>query len=486
MGGREVVVMSSPIHNDDDRNGPSMYAPRWARRTGQQEEGADKSGAPAMPSPQASGSPMQGSPIPGGPIQGGPIPGGPMQGAPMQGAQVTRLQRAPHLAPRQGERGPLDRNPLDRGPAERGADALRAINFDDQQFEGDVAVRQLMLRQTLDPQPVPPPPVRDARDRGLGMAGRFMIAAAIAAIVAFVVVSFVSSESKDGTTTASLWGRLFGGSSSDQASAPRALPRLFVENRRSVVNQPIGLGIQLSEQAPGAFILMRGLASGTRLNAGTPVGEGSWRIPTRELSGAAVLPPMNFAGPMEISIDLRLPDDTVADSNVVRLEWVVATANVNPADAPSIVQPTPAPPPQPVATVPVAPPQPQPVAPPPVAAVPPVATVPPPVAAVPPPAAASRSLDSEEMAAMLKRGESFIATGDIAAARLLLRRVAEAGNARAALALGATYDPAVLKQIGILGAAADVKQARTWYEKAAALGSPEAPKRLEQLAQQAR
>jgi hypothetical protein len=400
----------------------------------------------------------------------------------MQGAQVTRLQRAPHLAPRQGERGPLDRNPMDRGPAERGADALRAINFDDQQFEGDVAVRQLMLRQTLDPQPVPPPPVRDARDRGFGMAGRFMIAAAIAAVVAFVVVSFVSSDSsKDGTTTASLWSRLFGGSSSDQASAPRALPRLFVENRRSVVNQPIGLGIQLSEQAPGAFILMRGLASGTRLNAGTPVGEGSWRIPTRELSGAAVLPPMNFAGPMEISIDLRLPDDTVADSNVVRLEWVVATANVNPADAPSIVQPTPAPPPQPVATVPVAPP-PQAVAPPPVAA------VPPPVAAVPPPAPAPavRALDSEEMAAMLKRGESFIATGDIAAARLLLRRVAEAGNARAALALGATYDPAVLKQIGILGAAADVKQARTWYEKAAALGSPEAPKRLEQLAQQAR
>src|SRR5262249_49738956 len=120
------------------------------------------------------------------------------------------------------------------------------------------------------------------------------------------------------------------------------------------------------------------------------------------------------------------------------------------------------------------------------AGAPPVAAGPPPVAAVPPPASAPRSLDSEEMAAMLKRGESFIATGDITAARLLLRRVAEAGNARAALALGATYDPAVLKQIGILGAQADVKQARAWYEKAAALGSPEDPKRLEQLAQQAR
>jgi TPR repeat protein len=103
-----------------------------------------------------------------------------------------------------------------------------------------------------------------------------------------------------------------------------------------------------------------------------------------------------------------------------------------------------------------------------------------------PPAPAVRPLDNDEMTAMLKRGESFIATGDITAARLLLRRVAESGNARAALALGATYDPMVLKQIGILGAQADVKQARSWYEKAAALGSPEAPKRIEQLAQQAR
>ena len=457
--------MSSPIHNnnEDDRNGPSMYAPRWARRAGPQEE-TDKSSAPNSAQP----------PLP----STGPLAGlqPPQQSQPPQQptASVTRLQRAPHIAPRQGERG-----------VERAPEGLRAISFDDQQFEGDVAVRQLMLRQTLDPQPVPPPPARDARDRGFGMAGRFMIAAGIAAAVAFVIVSFVSSESqnRDGTATASLWSRIFGGGNSEQAAGTRALPRLFVENRRSVVNQPIGLGIQLSEPAPGAFILMRGLASGTRLNAGTPVGEGSWRIPTRELASAAVLPPMNFAGPMEISIDLRLPDDTVADSNVVRLEWVVATANVNPADAPAIVQPAapqPAPAPQPVATIPIAPPQPV-VAPP-----PPVAALPPPAPVTPAPAPAVRSLDNDEMQAMLKRGESFIATGDITAARLLLRRVAEAGNARAALALGATYDPAVLKQIGILGAQADVKQARAWYEKAAALGSPEAPKRLEQLAQQAR
>src|SRR5262249_36479024 len=251
--------MSSPIHSEDDRNGPSMYAPRWARRSGPQED-AEKQASPVAPAAGAQPT-----------------------------AQVTRLPRAPRL----GERGPLDRAPMDRGP---GPEGLRAINFDDPQFEGDVAVRQLMLRQTLDPQPVPPPPARDSRDRGLGMAGRFVIAAGIAAAVAFVIVSVVSeSRNKDGTTTASLWSRMFGLGSSEQAGGARALPRLFVENRRSGVNQPIGLGIQLSEPAPGAFILMRGLSSRPRANAGTPVGEGSWRIPTRALPSAPGLPPMNFA-----------------------------------------------------------------------------------------------------------------------------------------------------------------------------------------------
>src|SRR5262245_7206825 len=117
--------MSSPIHNDDDRNGPSMYAPRWARRAGPQAEGADTAAGPAgnPVNPQAAGSPLQqGAPLQGSPLQGSPLQGSPLQGSPLQGAQVTRLQRAPHLAPRQGERGPMDRGAVDRGPAERGAD----------------------------------------------------------------------------------------------------------------------------------------------------------------------------------------------------------------------------------------------------------------------------------------------------------------------------------------------------------------------------
>ena len=101
-------------------------------------------------------------------------------------------------------------------------------------------------------------------------------------------------------------------------------------------------------------------------------------------------------------------------------------------------------------------------------------------------AVASRHLDSEELAKLLKRSETFLNNGDIAAARLLLRRAAEAGEARAALALAATFDPVVLKQLGAVGAKDDIAQARAWYQRASQLGSAEAGTRLQQLAAEAR
>ena len=100
-----------------------------------------------------------------------------------------------------------------------------------------------------------------------------------------------------------------------------------------------------------------------------------------------------------------------------------------------------------------------------------------------PPARAAR-VDRDEIAVLIKRGEDFMAAGDLAAARVVLRRAAEARDARAALALAATYDPLVLDQLKVYGFAADVATARLWYEKAKEFGSAEAPRRLELLASQ--
>ena len=104
-------------------------------------------------------------------------------------------------------------------------------------------------------------------------------------------------------------------------------------------------------------------------------------------------------------------------------------------------------------------------------------TAEPPIA--PPPA--QRKLDQEEIAVLLKRGKDLIANGDLAAARLVLQRAADANDAEAALALGATYDPLVLRALKVYGFKADPVMARVWYEKARELGSAAAPRRLEML-----
>jgi hypothetical protein len=105
------------------------------------------------------------------------------------------------------------------------------------------------------------------------------------------------------------------------------------------------------------------------------------------------------------------------------------------------------------------------------------------IAAEPPiaPPPAQRKLDQEEIAVLLKRGKDLIANGDLAAARLVLQRAAHANDAEAALALGATYDPYVLRALKVYGFKADPVMARVWYEKARELGSAAAPRRLEML-----
>jgi Sel1 repeat len=93
-----------------------------------------------------------------------------------------------------------------------------------------------------------------------------------------------------------------------------------------------------------------------------------------------------------------------------------------------------------------------------------------------------RHLDAEEIATLVNRGTDYLKTGDVASARLLLRRAAEAGSASAALTLGTTFDPLVIQQLGAFGVVPDVAQARQWYEKAAELGSEAASQRLAKLA----
>ncbi|MCP3474660.1 hypothetical protein NLM33_30540 [Bradyrhizobium sp. CCGUVB1N3] len=98
-----------------------------------------------------------------------------------------------------------------------------------------------------------------------------------------------------------------------------------------------------------------------------------------------------------------------------------------------------------------------------------------------PPPAPAKTLDADTLAGLMTRARSLMSIGDLAAARLLLERAANAQDATAAFVLAQTFDPAVLGTKDTRSITADPAAARSWYQKAAALGSAEARARLTQL-----
>jgi hypothetical protein len=92
-------------------------------------------------------------------------------------------------------------------------------------------------------------------------------------------------------------------------------------------------------------------------------------------------------------------------------------------------------------------------------------------------------MDPEEIGRLIKRGQQLLQAGDIAPARLMLQRAAVGGSGQAAFLLGGTFDPEVLRDLGVLGFAPNPAMAREWYQRAAELGVTEARRRLDRLAQ---
>jgi TPR repeat protein len=90
-------------------------------------------------------------------------------------------------------------------------------------------------------------------------------------------------------------------------------------------------------------------------------------------------------------------------------------------------------------------------------------------------------MDAQELAKLMKRAKDLLAAGDIPSARLLLERAAEGQDANAALILARTYDPAALGTLDVRNITPEPDKARTWYQRAAKLGSAEAQRLLAQL-----
>ncbi len=88
---------------------------------------------------------------------------------------------------------------------------------------------------------------------------------------------------------------------------------------------------------------------------------------------------------------------------------------------------------------------------------------------------------NEEARRLCAQGLVALAQGAIASARAYLERAAEAGDARALLALGETYDPVTLARIGARGLKGDAARARDYYAQALAAGLSAARERMAAL-----
>jgi hypothetical protein len=193
------------------------------------------------------------------------------------------------------------------------------------------------------------------------------------------------------------------------------------------VDEVTRLTVSVADAGADAAVVIRGLAPGSTLSAGTQVAPNTWRLSVEELAGAAITPPSGFVGDVDLTLELRLADNTIADRRSLRVEWSGDGA----ASAKSQL----------------------------------------------------RRLATSEIALMVKNGTEFIANGNIGAARMMLQPAAEAGDPVAAFALAETFDPLVLRKLNTKGGITpNVGLAQTWYQKAKDLGSAVAPERLERLA----
>jgi hypothetical protein len=287
--------------------------------------------------------------------------------------------------------------------------------------------------------------------------GQLALATSAAAITAFVVLwafttawthgpSSRTADGDSGPTQAGTKG------TREQPISPRA--RLAILRAPSGrVDDAIPLGVSLAGANGSASLLISGLPAGSTISTGGPLEAGNWRLPASELSNAAIRPPRGFVGAIDLTVELRLADDTVADRQSLRLMWVgtpeTAAAQTTGVAAPVGMDST-APRETPKSQATGAPP---------------------------------RRLDREEIAHLLKRGEELVAAGQLGPARLVLQRAAEAGDSDAAFALAITYDPILVRARVVIGVAPDNAMARAWYEKAKELGSMDASRRLEAIGQ---
>jgi len=298
----------------------------------------------------------------------------------------------------------------------------------------DVVIDRFRVPRSLEPTMPPEPSSRPRHPSTLGMMLQLGGAIAGATVVALLVVgrlpgwqAATPDRPDEQVASATALEPVAG-----ETPSARTSPQLIVGTAApGAVGEAIPLAISLVNADATDTVVLNGLPAGSNITSGRPLGISGWRLLVVELGSAAIRPAPGFAGGADLTVELRR-GSRIMDRRALHVDWSRSLRAATSAVAvPAII------------------------------------------------AASNRRLPPDEVSALLRRGEDLVAHGDLAAGRLLLQRAAEADDARAALALAASYDPVVLEQMRTQGLMANAGLARAWYEKAKQFGSVEASRRLD-------
>ena len=210
------------------------------------------------------------------------------------------------------------------------------------------------------------------------------------------------------------------------------LPKQDVLIPRVALTAPISLDATAGQEVPFALTLdsaeplpsrstlvISGLADAMSLSAGRPFGQTEWSLTPGEIGELSLSVPANASGQHDLSVTLLTADGT---------EIAHAATHLLVANATN--------------------------------------------------ALVSRPDEKGRIDELIAHGRKMIDVGYFAGARAYYRRAAEAGSGEASFALAATYDPALIEEMGAQGIKPDIGEARTWYDRARKLDSTHSRLRL--------
>ena len=201
---------------------------------------------------------------------------------------------------------------------------------------------------------------------------------------------------------------------------------LEVDNIFGPAGKPIRIPVSLSGSRAEeySFLMFRGLPPKVTLSAGFRLKE-SWAVSLRDLDNLTLATPAEFQGSFNLEVLLIKGRDTPAESKVISVEIVPQDLQL--PSTSSLGQPGPQ-----------------------------VLTAAPRTPDAERPAATTKRgqvrralIPASEEQSMMQRADALLQNNDVSSARLLFEHLAKNGSAKAALAMGKTYDPAFFRNIEV-------------------------------------